>query len=97
MSEEDKESESENESDDAQHAKSTIEEEDLEANCNPALQYNPSHPNRKRRTMRSLDCKERLLLVKMVTSKKRTSVEIADLMNVKVQVIYDLTKSLRSK
>ena len=68
-----------------------------EVTCHQTLHFNPSHPNRKRRSLRSLDSNERLLLVKLVASKRKTSVEIADLMNVKVQVIYDLMKDLRNK
>ena len=47
--------------------------------------------------MRQLSSGERLLLVKLVASKTRTGVEIADLVNVKVQLIYNLMKDLRRK
>ena len=75
----------------------TTEEKSSETASNQTLNYNPVHPNRKRRSMRQLSSNERLLLVKLVASKSRTGVEIADLMNVKVQVIYDLMKDLKRK
>ena len=74
-----------------------MEEKLNETASNWTLNYNPVHPNRKRRSMRQLNSNERLLLVKLASFKTRTSVEIADLMNVKVQVIYDLMKDLRRK
>ena len=61
------------------------------------LDYNPSHPNRKRRSLRQLDSTERLHIAKLVASKSRTCVEIAELFNVKVQVVYDLVKDSKKK
>ena len=61
------------------------------------LDSNPSHPNRKRRSLRQLNSKERLHIVKLAASKSRTSVEIAELYNVKVQVVYDLVRDSKKR
>ncbi len=36
-------------------------------------------------------------IVKLVVSRARTSVEIADMFNIKVQVVYDLTKDAKKR
>ena len=56
---------------------------------------NPSSPHRKRRTLRQLGTGERVKIVKMLASKKRTGEEVADLFNVKVQVVRDLNKDYK--
>ena len=61
------------------------------------LDFNPSHPTRKRRSLRQLNSKERLHIAKLAASKSRTSIEIAELYNVKVQVVYDLVKDSKKK
>ena len=65
--------------------------------CFSRLDSNPSHPNRKRRSLRQLNSKERLQIAKLAASKSRTSIEIAELYNVKVQVVYDLVKDSKKK
>ena len=47
--------------------------------------------------MRKLNSKERLAIVKLVASKSRTCVEIAQLYNVKLQVVYDLVRDTKKK
>ena len=47
--------------------------------------------------MRQLNSKERLAIVKLVVSKSRTCVEIAQLYNVKLQVVYDLVRDSKKK
>lgn len=58
---------------------------------------NPASPNRKRRTLRQLNVSERVKIVKMLASKKRTGQEVADVFNVKLQVVRDLNKDLKGK
>ena len=61
------------------------------------LDFNPSHPKRKRRVLKQLSSKERLHIVKLAASNSRTCIEIAELFNVKVQVVYDLVKDSKKK
>ena len=61
------------------------------------LDFNPSHPKRKRRSLRQLSSKERLHIAKLAASKSRTCIEISQLFNVKVQVVYDLVKDSKKK
>lgn len=61
------------------------------------LDFNPCNPNRKRLSLRQLNSKERLAIVKLVASKSRTCVEIAQLYNVKLQVVYDLVRDSKRK
>ena len=63
------------------------------ADFNPA--YNPSHPCRKRKSLRQVDSDTRLKIVKLVASNTRTCGEVARLFNVKVQAVYDLLKDLK--
>ena len=59
--------------------------------------YNPSHPRRKRKSLRLIDSETRLKIVKLVASNSRTCGEVARLFNIKVQAVYDLLKDLRKK
>ena len=63
------------------------------ADFNPA--YNPSHPCRKRKSLRQVDSDTRLKIVKLVASHTWTCDEVARLFNVKVQAVYDLLKDLK--
>ena len=58
---------------------------------------NPSSPNRKRRSLRQLTVAERLRVVKLVATNTRTGQEVADLFNLKLHAIRDLTKDLKGK
>ena len=61
------------------------------------MDFNPSHPKRKRRVLKQLSSDERLHIAKHAASKWRTCIEIAELFNVKVQVVYDLVKDSKKK
>ena len=63
------------------------------ADFNPA--YNPSHPSRKRKSLRQIDSHTRLKIVKLVASNTRTCGEVARLFDVKVQAVYGLLKDLK--
>ena len=59
--------------------------------------YNPSHPRRKRKSLRLIDSETRLKIVKLVASNSKDCGEVARLFNVKVQAVYDLLKDLKKK
>ena len=63
------------------------------ADFSPA--YNPSHPSRKRKSLRQVDADTRLKIVKLVASNTRTCGEVARLFDVKVQAVYGLLKDLK--
>jgi hypothetical protein len=75
----------------SQRSKSPIEE------LNFGHAANPSHPSRKRKTLRQLDSAARLQVVKLASSKTKTCNEIALIFNIKVQAVYDLSKDLKKK
>ena len=52
---------------------------------------------RKRKTLRMLDARTRLDIVKMASSKQKSGQEIADLFDIKVQAVRDLVKDAKKK
>ena len=58
---------------------------------------NPSHPCRKRKTLRQLDSATRLKVVRLAASKLYTCEEIASRFNIKVQAVYDLSKDVKKR
>ena len=58
---------------------------------------NPVHPTRKRRPLHQLNSANRMQIVKLAASKLRTCREIADMYNIKVQVVYDLAKDAKKQ
>ena len=58
---------------------------------------NPSHPCRKRKSLRQLDSTTRLKVVKLAASKLYTCEEIASRFNIKVQAVYHLLKDSKKR
>ena len=59
--------------------------------------FNPAHPNRKRRTLRQLDVKTRLKVAALAASRTRTYKDIGIIFNIKVQAVKNLMKDAKKR